>query len=188
MQAKLTKKFKKIDKLKDIPPHYHLSTGAKTPSTRVCRALLHLQLSSKKTPLFTNMHRDIIYANTHCLCGYMELWINSYMFEYMHICVYLLWWCGYICAVLAVNIVPWLWWANTQSSQLWSCATKRSATLILADHLIMIVHVSTPGETVPYAHLIRYMMFSAHVIIKRSCSICSSVRVWSIGYICSAHR
>ena len=67
MQGKLTKK---IDKLKDIPPYYYyLSTGAKPSSTQVSSALLHLQLSSEKAPLFT----EILHANTHCLCGYMKL-------------------------------------------------------------------------------------------------------------------
>ena len=45
--------------------------------------------------------------------------------------------------------------------------------------------VWTSGETVPYAHLIRYMMFSAHVIIKRSCSICLSDQSM-IDQICRA--
>ena len=176
MQGKLTKKISKnIDKLKDIIicPRVLKLLQPK------CAVLCSTFNSHPKKLLCSQRRTEIIYANTQC--GY----IYSYMCEYMHTCVYLLWWCGYIGAVLAVNIVPWWWWSNTQSSQLWSCATKSSAMLILADHLIMIVHVSTPGETVPYAHLIRYMMFSAHVIIKRSCTICLSDQSM-IDQICRA--
>ena len=166
MQGKLTKK---IDKLKDIPPYYYyLSTGAKPSSTQVSSALLHLQLSSEKAPLLT----EILYANRHCLCGYMKLLIYSLCVN-TRINVYIYYNVMCICIVLTVNIMPF-WWATTQSSQLWSLVPPKALPCSSWPAIWPWLSMWTPGETFPYILIWSDMMFSAHVIIKRSCPICLS--------------
>ena len=94
-------------------------------------------------------------------CEYIQICVN------IRINVYIYYNVMCICIVLTVNIMP-CWWATTQSSQLWSLVPPKALPCSSWPAIWPWLSMWTPGETVPYAHLIRYD-------VQRSCDHCEKL-------------